>query len=73
MMADLAVDRAKNPKIGLQDRWNSHEDDEAEEEEDDGGDLNIIDRSEEPWPGQYVDLTEARRKEDSDMAWPRPT
>jgi hypothetical protein len=43
MMADLAVDRAKNPKIGMQDRWHPH--DEEEEEEDDGGDLNIIDRS----------------------------
>ena len=44
MMADLAVDRARNPKIGMQDRWNQHEEDE-EEEEDDGGELNIIDRS----------------------------
>ena len=44
MLADLAVDRARNPKSGMQDRWNSHEDDE-EEEEDDGGELNIIDKS----------------------------
>jgi hypothetical protein len=43
MMTDLAVDRARNPKIGLQDRWNPHDDE--EEEEDDGGELNIIDRS----------------------------
>ncbi|KAI9438937.1 XPA-binding protein 1 [Lactarius indigo] len=71
MLADLAVDRAKNPKAALQDRWNPQE--EEDEEEDDGGELNIIDRSEEPWPGQYVDLTQARRREDSDMAWPRPT
>ncbi|KAH9054874.1 XPA-binding protein 1 [Lactarius vividus] len=70
MLADLAVDRARNPRSALQDRWNPQEED---EEEDDGGELNIIDRSEEPWPGQYVDLTQARRREDSDMAWPRPT
>ncbi|KAH8988292.1 XPA-binding protein 1 [Lactarius hatsudake] len=72
MLADLAVDRTRNPRSALQDRWNPQEE-EDEDEEDDGGELNIIDRSEEPWPGQYVDLTQARRREDSDMAWPRPT
>ena len=46
MMADLAVDRARNPTIGMQDRWNPNEEEgEEEEEEDDGGELNIIDRS----------------------------
>ena len=44
MMADLAVDRATNPTIGMQDRWNP-QNEEEEEEEDDGGELNIIDRS----------------------------
>lgn len=40
LLADLAVDRASNPKFAAQDRWNPDE-----EEEDDGGELNIIDRS----------------------------
>ncbi|KAH9062565.1 XPA-binding protein 1 [Lactarius deliciosus] len=43
MLADLAVDRTRNPKSALQDRWNPQ--DEEDEEEDDGGELNIIDRS----------------------------
>jgi len=185
MLADLAVDRARNPRNARQDRWNPHEEGDEEEDEEDGGELNIIDRSafhtlsssaivlfpsafritlcpafpsrgisggvlydkgrrglnvrcnpfwppsthsgadlitscvigsslsgdgggggcqfpfvdavspsfslfrtalhtvgrstnaallgEDPWPGQYVDLTQARRREDSDMAWPRPT
>jgi hypothetical protein len=42
MLADLAVDRASNPRLSAQDRWNA---DEEEGEEDDGGELNIIDRS----------------------------
>ncbi len=44
MLADLAVDRSRNPKMAAQDRWNPDEVDE-EVEEDDGGELNIIDRS----------------------------
>jgi hypothetical protein len=43
MLADLAVDRAHNPRLSAQDRWNA--DEEEGEEEDDGGELNIIDRS----------------------------
>ncbi|KAH9979515.1 XPA-binding protein 1 [Lactifluus volemus] len=70
MLADLAVDRASNPTFSAQDRWNP--DEQEGEEEDDGGELNIIDRSEDPWPGQYIDLTETRRKDDSDGTWPRP-
>jgi len=68
MMADLAVDRANNPNFAAQDRWNPDEE-EQEEEEDDGGELNIIDKSEDPWPGQYIDLTQSRPKEST---WPRP-
>ena len=45
MLADLAVDRARNPKVGMQDRWDPHGEDEEDEEEDDGGELNIIDKS----------------------------
>jgi hypothetical protein len=42
MLADLAVDRARDPNFAAQDQWNPGEE---EEEEDDGGELNIIDRS----------------------------
>lgn len=41
LMKDLAVDRARNPKGALLDRWNP-----VEEEEDDDTEVNIIDRSE---------------------------
>ncbi|KAI0294113.1 XPA-binding protein 1 [Multifurca ochricompacta] len=67
MLADLAVDRA-NHTFTARDRWNPNEE---EEDEDDGGESNIIDRSA-PWPGQYIDLTQARRREDQDTTWPRP-
>ncbi|KAL4247685.1 GPN-loop GTPase family protein [Abortiporus biennis] len=68
LMKDLAVDRARNPEAAEQDRW----DPEEEGDDDDDDEINIIDRSEEPWPGQYVDLTRARRQEDEAFAWPRP-
>ncbi|KAI0086874.1 XPA-binding protein 1 [Irpex rosettiformis] len=56
MMKDLEVDRTGNP---VDDKW---EDDEQDEQDDDGElDVNIIDRSEDRWPGQYVDITRARR------------
>lgn len=45
MLADLSVDRAKNPRVGMQDRWNAQEEEDEEDEEDDGGEQNIIDRS----------------------------
>ncbi|EIM84985.1 XPA-binding protein 1 [Stereum hirsutum FP-91666 SS1] len=69
VMKDLAVDRERNPAAAAADRW----DPEEEEEEDEGDDIDIIDRSEEPWPGQYIDLTQSRRREDEGMSWPRPT
>ena len=28
---------------------------------------------EEPWPGQYIDVTRARRHGDEDINWPRPS
>ncbi|RXW21411.1 hypothetical protein EST38_g4421 [Candolleomyces aberdarensis] len=68
VMKDLSIDRAKNPAFAAQDRW----DPEAEEDEDDDGDFNIVDRSSEPWPGQYVDLTKAKRHPDEEINWPRP-
>ncbi|KAA1470741.1 XPA-binding protein 1 [Dentipellis sp. KUC8613] len=70
LMKDLAVDRERNPAAAAQDRWDPEEEN---EEEEDGGDINIIDRSEEPWPGQYIDLTQTRRRDDAGMVWPRPS
>lgn len=45
MLADLAVDRANNPNLAAQDRWNPEEEEQGDDEEDDGGELNIIDKS----------------------------
>ncbi|KAF8233771.1 hypothetical protein L208DRAFT_1265115 [Tricholoma matsutake] len=70
LMKDLAVDRANNPEAALRDQWNS--DDEDDDDDEDDGDINIIDRSEDPWPGQYIDVTRARRHEDEGISWPRP-
>ncbi|KAL0948008.1 hypothetical protein HGRIS_010630 [Hohenbuehelia grisea] len=69
LMKDLEVDRAKNPDAAKLDRW-----DPAEEEEDDDDDLdvNLIDRSDDAWPGNYVDITRARRNGEEDINWPRP-
>ncbi|KAI0315676.1 hypothetical protein OF83DRAFT_1130794 [Amylostereum chailletii] len=68
LMEDLEVDRKRFPDAASRDRW-----DPEEEDEEDGGDINIIDRSEDPWPGQYIDLTQARRRDDEGVSWPRPT
>ncbi|KAL6310276.1 XPA-binding protein 1 [Sparassis latifolia] len=65
LMKDLAIDRAQNPNIALQDRW-------EDEEDDDDTEINIIDRSEEPYPGQYIDVTRMRRGDEETIAWPRP-
>ncbi|KAK7696495.1 hypothetical protein QCA50_001153 [Cerrena zonata] len=69
LMKDLAVDRARNPDAALADKW-----DPTEEDEDDGDDaeVNIIDRSDGPWPGQYIDVTRLNRRDDAEMSWPRP-
>jgi len=66
-MSDLAVDRAKNPGAAVEDRWESEE----ENEEEDDVEVDIIDRSEERWPGQYIDVTQMRRQEE-EINWPRP-
>lgn len=68
MMKDLELDRERNPNAALQDRWDPNEDD----DEDDDTDVNIIDRSDHPWPGQYIDMTRARRHDDQGFTWPRP-
>ncbi|KAE9397922.1 XPA-binding protein 1 [Gymnopus androsaceus JB14] len=67
MMSDLEVDRAKHPEAAARDRW-----DPEEEEDDDDGDINIIDKSEERWPGEYIDVTRAQRHGDEGIHWPRP-
>ncbi|KAF8907029.1 hypothetical protein CPB84DRAFT_1769308 [Gymnopilus junonius] len=67
-MKDLTIDREKNPGSALADRW----DPEEEEEYDDGDDLDVVDRSEERGPEQYVDVTRARRHDTEDINWPRP-
>lgn len=41
-MKDLAVDKARNPKAALADKWDPTEED---EDADDDTDVNIIDRS----------------------------
>ncbi|KAF8151793.1 hypothetical protein B0H34DRAFT_678335 [Crassisporium funariophilum] len=66
LMKDLAIDRAKNPNSALDDRWDD------EEFDDDDGDLNIIDRSDERGPREYVDMTRAQRHEAEEINWPRP-
>ncbi|KAF7357037.1 Protein kinase domain-containing protein [Mycena venus] len=55
------------PKLLHTDRW-----DEDDNEDEDGGDVDIIDRSDEPWPGQYIDVTRPRRHPDENITWPRP-
>ncbi|KAK0467107.1 XPA-binding protein 1 [Desarmillaria tabescens] len=68
LMKDLELDRQRNPNAALQDRWDPNEDD----DEDDDTDVNIIDQSDDPWPGQYIDMTRARRHDDQGFTWPRP-
>lgn len=68
LMKDLELDRERNPNAALQDRWDPNEDD----DEDDDTDVNIIDQSDHPWPGQYIDMTRARRHDDQGFTWPRP-
>ncbi|KAJ7708811.1 XPA-binding protein 1 [Mycena rosella] len=67
LMKDLAVDREANPAAFANDKW-----DEDDNEDENGDDIDIIDRSEEPWPGQYIDVTRPRRHPDEAINWPRP-
>ncbi|KAG5645314.1 hypothetical protein DXG03_006503 [Asterophora parasitica] len=69
LMKDLEIDRAKNPAGALADRWDPNEEEDADDE---GPEINIVDRSEERWPGQYVDVTRARRHDEEEINWPRP-
>ncbi|TEB24985.1 XPA-binding protein 1 [Coprinellus micaceus] len=67
LLKDLAIDR-QNPDFVRQDTWDPAE----EEDDDDDEEINIIDKSSDPYPGQYVDLTRSRRQEDEKVNWPRP-
>jgi len=67
LLKDLAVDRTKNPRGPLNDRW-----DPEEEEEDDDTEISIVDKSDERYPGEYIDMTRGRRHEDENINWPRP-
>ncbi|KAH7912107.1 hypothetical protein BJ138DRAFT_835992 [Hygrophoropsis aurantiaca] len=69
MLKDLAVDRSKNPEGTLNDRWES---DEENDDDDDDLEVNLVDRNEEPYPGQYIDVMRMRRQEDEQINWPRP-
>ncbi|TFK38376.1 XPA-binding protein 1 [Crucibulum laeve] len=69
MLSDLAIDRTANPEAGARDRW---DDEEEADDEDDDTDINLIDRTDDAWPGQYVDVTRARRHEQENIKWPRP-
>ncbi|KAF9448833.1 hypothetical protein P691DRAFT_791937 [Macrolepiota fuliginosa MF-IS2] len=66
LLKDLAVDQAKNPRGPLNDRWD------PEEEEDDDTEISIVDKSDERYPGEYIDMTRGRRHEDENINWPRP-
>ncbi|KAF8197098.1 XPA-binding protein 1 [Pholiota molesta] len=66
-MKDIAIDRERNPAAALADRWELEE-----EEEEDDMEINLIDRSEERGPGEYIDVTRARRHEAENINWPRP-
>ncbi|KAI0701797.1 XPA-binding protein 1 [Cytidiella melzeri] len=69
LMKDLEVDRAKNPRAAAKDQWTQQD----EDGDDDDLDVNIVDRSEDRWPGQYMDITRAQRRGNEGIQWPRPT
>ena len=87
LLNDLSIDRAKNPSFAAQDRWDPEEDEGDEDEDGDfniidrseypwwwrwcSADSDDLTGSE-PWPGQYVDLTKAKRHPDEEINWPRP-
>jgi len=60
---DIEADKQRNP--ALNETW------EEDEDVDEDGEDNIIDRSEDPWPGEYIDLTRQKGHRD-DANWPRP-
>jgi hypothetical protein len=71
LMKDLAVDRAKDPAAFANDKWNP-EDEDGEDEDEDEDDVGIIDRSAEPGPARYIDITRVGLRQDENVNWPRP-
>ncbi|KAJ7230666.1 XPA-binding protein 1 [Mycena pura] len=67
LMRDVELDRKANPAAFANDQW-----DEDDNEDQEGGEIGIVDRSEDPWPGQYIDLTQPRRHPEENINWPRP-
>ena len=87
MMKDLELDRAQNPEMAARDRWEpSQEEDEDAEDDlevniiDRSTFRHALRQSsllmpllgEERWPGQYIDVTQMRRRDDEGVSWPRP-
>jgi len=69
LMKDLAIDRAKDP-MTFADNFQPGEDD--DDDDDDDGDGGILDRSDERAPGDYIDVTRVRRRDNEGFSWPRP-
>lgn len=88
LLKDLSIDRARNPASALNDRWDSEEEDADDGDIDiidrckSGLYIYIYSLSlahpplfflaEERGPGDFVDVTRARRHEMEDINWPRP-
>ena len=87
-MKDLAIDREKNPGSALEDRWDPEEEEEYDDGDDldiiDRCELDVSSNAdfvlrnylaslaEETGPGQYIDVTRARRHDAENINWPRP-
>jgi hypothetical protein len=88
LLKDLSIDRAQNPSSALNDRWDSEEEEEDADDGDidiidrckSGFWINsffsanfpLFTLAEERGPGDFVDVTRARRHEMEDINWPRP-
>lgn len=88
MMKDLELDRTRDPEAAARDQWDPSQNEDEDEDADEDLDVNIIDKStfpasvsqshsrsspgDEHWPGQYIDVTRARRRDDEGVSWPRP-
>ncbi|KAF5367300.1 hypothetical protein D9757_010088 [Collybiopsis confluens] len=57
MMKDLEVDRENFPEAAERDRWAEEDGDDEDEDDGDGDEeTNIIDRTEDGWPGDFTEL-----------------
>ena len=87
-MKDLSLDREKNPTAAAADRWDPEEEEEDDDDLDvniiDRSAYIYLSyprhmlitadhvSGEDAWPGQYIDVTRMRPRNDQGMAWPRP-